>query len=210
MPAFRDLSRLPFGRLVVLERGPNAPCGRTRWLCECVCGTKKLILSGHLTCGITQSCGCLLSESSRQRRSTHNLSYSSEYIVYKHIKSRCTNPKDASYKNYGGRGIVCAWTSFEEFYVDMGPCPSPELTIERKNNDGPYSKANCIWTTRLEQNRNKRSNRYLEFHGECLPLREVVRLSGLRKESIRYRLAHGIPLERASRQGGGRDTLRAR
>lgn len=71
--------------------------------------------------------------------------------------ARCTNQKKKAYKNYGGRGIsVCTrWLMFQWFYKDMGPRP-PGMTLDRKDNDKGYNKANCRWATRSEQERNKR------------------------------------------------------
>lgn len=46
------------GRLTVLERAENSKEGRARWLCQCDCGNKKIILGKHLRNGSIQSCGC--------------------------------------------------------------------------------------------------------------------------------------------------------
>lgn len=73
------------------------------------------------------------------------------------MRWRCTNPNSPHYPNYGGRGItVCPeWSSFERFIADMGRRP-PGMTLERKENDGPYTPGNCIWATPTQQARNKR------------------------------------------------------
>ena len=61
-----DLTRKKFGRLTVIKRTfPNAKNRHAKWLCECECGTKKVILGGSLKSGSTRSCGCLYKESGK-------------------------------------------------------------------------------------------------------------------------------------------------
>ncbi len=82
-----------------------------------------------------------------------------EYRSWKGMKTRCTNPNRPDWKNYGGRGIsVCErWaTSFANFLADVGPKPSPGLTIDRIDNDGNYTPGNVRWATREQQIRNSR------------------------------------------------------
>ena len=80
-----------------------------------------------------------------------------EWRAWYNMHQRCENPRDISYKNYGGRGlgIIKRWKEFDEFLKDMGPCP-PGLTLDRKDNDKGYTKRNCRWATKAEQNRNRR------------------------------------------------------
>jgi hypothetical protein len=72
------------------------------------------------------------------------------------MRKRCSNPNDARFKHYGGRGIrVCErWDSFERFFADMGPRP-PGYSIERINNDGNYEPGNCKWLPKTEQAKNR-------------------------------------------------------
>lgn len=165
MPAKICLIGKTFGRLKVIADAPirKSPKGRPMRfsLCRCPCGNIVEVMNSCLTTGHTQSCRCLHHELARKRFTTHGhrpgTGATRAYDSWSHMIQRCTNPRDKSWKNYGGRGItVCArWFKFANFLKDMGDKPVG-LTLERKDNEGNYCPRNCTWATWSEQMKNKR------------------------------------------------------
>lgn len=81
----------------------------------------------------------------------------------------------------------------------MGNRPSPKHSMERKNNAGEYSKANCVWALPETQSTNKRNNIYVTHKGIKILLIEYAKKTG-----ITYQAAHKrVQRARAS----GRDEL---
>ena len=96
-------------------------------------------------------------------------------------------------EHYRARGItVCArWrASFEAFLADMGRMPEDKPTLDRIDNDGPYSPENCRWATRKEQCRNRKSNARVTIDGETMTKVEWVEKSGINPNTIQSRICH--------------------
>jgi hypothetical protein len=131
------------------------------------------------------------------RWKSHDLSYTKIYRVWRTMLDRCNLPTNKSFPNYGGRGIkVCErWNNVRTFVADMG-IPAPGMTIDRINNDGPYSPQNCRWVNRLIQARNKRNNIRLTFNKETLSLAEWSIRIGRPRSCLYYRWQKGMPIEK--------------
>jgi len=115
---------------------------------------------------------------------------------------RTINPADKDYADYGARGIkICRrWLVFDNFLADMGRCP-PGMWLERIDNSRGYEPKNCRWTTPKANNRNKRSNRLIEFQGIKLPLRAWAEKLHINRTVIERRLKRGVPAHMALRKG---------
>lgn len=183
-PSVKDRRGERHGRLLYEEY-----LGDSWWLCSCDCGNKTKVQTSNIE--KIKSCGCLGRETTSIRSKVHGMSGTTEYNTWLGIKQRCYDEKSTSYKDYGARGItVCdRWLdSFENFYEDMGNKPSPELSIERVDNDKGYSPDNCVWATYIEQSKNRRSNRLLTFNGETHSISEWGIITEIGQDAIRARI----------------------
>lgn len=109
------------------------------------------------------------------------------YTTYISMHERCENEKNTNYPNYGGRGIsVCEEWSGKDGFLNFKKWSNisgwrKELSLDRINNDKGYSPNNCKWSTRSEQNFNKRSNIYYEYCGINMPLGMIAKI-----ENVKY------------------------
>jgi hypothetical protein len=162
MAELLELIGQSFGRLTVCERAPNRPSGKSRWICLCECGVEIVIDSRNLRSGRSRSCGCIRIEKLAAMNgdgATHGMHGSPTYITWRSMIGRCETPSNASFENYGGRGIaVCRrWReSFPDFLADMGVRPEGK-TLDRIDNERGYEPDNCRWATASEQMRNRRA-----------------------------------------------------
>lgn len=248
-----DLTGMKFGRLTVIQRVSNGIHRESRYLCRCSCDkhSEIVVRSNSLLTLHKRSCGCLLSEKSRERviemnktkehqlqiqalgrseetrRRTSVLMRSDvgklilerlhrkltkwtdeDRKILSHLKAmkyRCYNPDGRFYYRYGGRGIrVCdewmdgergkrsfiAWAKSHGF--------KSGLSIDRIDNNGPYSPENCRWTTQQEQCNNMSSNRWIDVDDTRHTAAEWSRISGISKSTIYHckDLEHTVSLIR--------------
>lgn len=198
----KDLSGQRFGRWRVISYAGSDKKQNARWNCICDCGTERDVARLHLVHGTSKSCGCISREATLARCITHGGTKRPEYRTWHGIKKRCYLPTEPAFKNYGARGIKVApeWVdSFETFFADMGPRPSPSHSIERLDNNADYAPGNCVWATDLEQANNTRANRLLTVDGETMTLSQTARKYGLTPQRLSARLRRGIAVDLAVR-----------
>lgn len=121
-----------------------------------------------------------------------------EYRIWAAMKTRCGNPRQASWARYGGRGIrVCErWLVFENFLVDMGPCP-PRHAIDRIDNNGNYEPGNCRWATYRENSHNSTTVKLVVVQGRRVPLVVAAGLLGVNRTLLTRRIASGLTPQEA-------------
>jgi len=188
-----DITGQRFGMLTVLSRAENGPQGKAMWLCSCDCGDGCIVAGTALRAGARTSCSkhrTAAQAKASHGHPTHGLSGTPEHRAWASMRNRCNSPAAAAYHDYGGRGIrVCdRWNSFEAFYADMGPRPSPAHSIDRIDNDGNYEPANCRWTTNVEQMRNRRRTRYVRHNGMVATIPAMAGALGITRSSL-YNMA---------------------
>ncbi len=188
---FKDITGERYGQLIVICRA-SAAGERLKWKCKCECGAQKTINGSAIKSGKTTSCGCAFTERAGKMNFRHGKYKSRAYSVWEGIIQRCNNQKSTAYENYGARGIsVCPeWSQFQQFYKDMGD-PSENTTIERNNNNLGYSKENCRWATRPEQDRNRRTSINITIEKETLCVAQWAARIGVSKGTIYSRIKAG-------------------
>jgi len=194
-----DLTGKKFGRLIVIGFSHIGKNRDSYWIARCVCGGNTKAVSGDsLKRGTSKSCGCLCIS----LISTHRLSLTPVYMVWKQIKDRCFNPNNKRYKHYGGRGIaICErWMKFENFFEDMGHKPKG-LYIDRIDNNKGYYKQNCKWSTPREQANNRSNSRIIKHNGLSLTVAQWARELNIKEQTLRSRLRKQFPIEKVLKQG---------
>ena len=201
MSKFKNLATQRFGKLVALYPIERIYEGSWEWLwlVACDCGVIKKIAGKRLTHKRrhVKSCGCLRVEWSRDHGVIHRKSGTPIHNAYMAMRSRCTNPNATKWKDYGGRGIRCEFTSFEEFYAEVGDRPGPGYSIDRIDTNGNYAPGNIRWATMQTQNNNKRSNDLITFRGETRNLTAWARILGIGRLTLGRRIRAGWNIDRA-------------
>lgn len=193
----RDISGQKFGRLTAVKPVGRCPHRQTIWECRCECGETTQVIVSSLKSGNTRSCGCLQREAAKEVCSTrHGVTDHRLYRTWRHMRSRCMNPRDKSFANYGGRGITVDWTTYREFkeWAFTNGYRS-DLSIDRIDNNGPYAPWNCRWVTKIVQANNTRSNRFIELCGQRMTVAEASRMYDIPYSRLLRRVKSGIPPE---------------
>ena len=135
---------------------------RVRVVCQ-FCGKSFVTRVDKVSSGHTKSCGCSISQSRRIAvLTTHGLSGTHIFGVWKGMMDRCYNKKSISYPWYGACGVtICdEWrvspTAFVDYVSKLPGYNKPGYTIDRMDTYGNYEPGNVKWSTWAEQNSNRK------------------------------------------------------
>lgn len=172
----KNLKGQSFGQWTVIEidATPRAKKNDVHWICRCSCGTERSVSRKSLTSYRSLSCGeCTrpqaIAKAMKKRVYKLNTDIPAKndrlYHVWGSMKARCLNKNAPDYPRYGGRGItICdewknSFPSFKEWALSSGydyDAPRMACTLDRIDNDGPYSPDNCQWVSMKKQIANQR------------------------------------------------------
>lgn len=173
-----------FERLTVIERDYSKKSKNSYYICKCDCGNITSASRSNLRNGSVKSCGCY----NKDRTTKYGWSKTRIGGIYRCMVRRCENPNDASYPDYGGRGIkVCKeWledpNSFRNWALENGYADN--LTIDRIDVNGNYEPNNCRWADRITQSNNTRYNNHVIYEGVLYTVSELARVLGVSRNTI--------------------------
>jgi len=190
---------LRFGRLEVLsETDPYLWRGRfpkRRWLCLCDCGKETEVRDDRLKAGATRSCGCLRSDSARERLLVHGGkaggAAAPEYQAWQSMLHRTEGARVCRrWRAGGGRGSAAS-------LKDLGPRPTPDHRLIRHDERRAFGPGNCDWIKGVPRRGVPR--RFIPYRGRQLTLKAAAAASGVGYEQLCKRLERGWQPERALR-----------
>lgn len=159
------------------------------YTCRCVCGNELVRSKASLRKNPDTRCRQCAGEQAAVTRGADGRDGTPTHNSWRAMHTRCYQQSHAAYPRYGGRGItVCRrWHDYDNFLADMGERPEG-TSLERKENSKGYAPDNCYWATRTEQQRNRRSNRYLTADGRTQLLADWAKELGTKPTTIWLRL----------------------
>lgn len=165
-----------FGSWTVLSLEPFQKLGALYVLARCDCGIEReanlrfMETKRSLRCA---SCAMRLRHANAGHAAIRTDADARLHRRVQNWFQRCNNQNDGSYRNYGGRGIECRFSSVREA-MEYVKATLPHETylgvdIDREDNDGHYEPGNLRLISRQGNLRNKRGNNLVSWRGKVIP-----------------------------------------
>jgi len=148
-----NLTNKRFGRWLVIKKAKNGNWG-TKWSCICDCGTKRDVLTGNLTLGLSISCGCLNREMTSKKHKGKKLLEETKIKLSKAAKERYKNKED-----HPRFGKQCSYETKQKIAKALKNKYSKE---EHPNfgRPGKFGKDNPNWNSNLTDEDRQHTRRY--------------------------------------------------
>ena len=130
------------------------------------------------------------------RKKKHNFLKTRFYRCWQGMKYRCSESKNKYYDNIN----VCDdWLHFLNFKNDMYykyiyHCKKhgeKNTTLDRINNDGNYEPSNCRWATKIVQMGNRSNNKFYNWNGKKISIKQLTIITGFKPTTIQMRINRG-------------------
>jgi len=179
-----------FGRLTVTaEDEPYLWRGRfsrRRWACDCACGGSAVVREDSLLSGHTVSCGCVRDELTRERATRHGARAGDkrrpEYQAWQTMLHGQDARVCARWQAPAGRG-------FKAFLADLGPRPTPQHRLVRRDPARPFTPGNTAWVE--SPPRAGVPRRLITVRGRRMTLRDAAAEAGIAYATLCKRLERG-------------------
>lgn len=121
--------------------------------------------------------------------------------IWTSMMSRCYDPSNKAYSNYGGSGIaVCdewrySFAAFIMWSMENGydeNAQRSDCTLDRIDPFGNYSPENCRWVNMTEQTHNQKIHALHDNNDDLLYRNEVAELLGMSVNFVDSRTASGV------------------
>lgn len=193
-------------RWTVIDNDARHRGNKRAYLCQCQCGTERVIAPSDFLQARTKSCGCFNAEVSRARATKHGYRYTKLNAAWANMRARCASPSHVSWARYGGRGIaVCdEWADFMVFRawaLENGykEGATYRQEIDRIDNDGNYEPDNCTITTPRDNRQHTSASHNLTVFGVTKSMGAWAddRRCAVDYHALRSRIGRGWDAQRA-------------
>lgn len=142
-----DITNKKFNRWNVLEKATRDKHGKGQWLCECECGTQRIVAASSLRKGLSKSCGCYKHET--LSKGFKEISGAFWRKFERHADKRGIEfliTIEEAWEIFLNQDRKCALSGVDlcfvnnyDTYLDQSASP------DRINNSKPYNKENFQW-----------------------------------------------------------------